>query len=127
MAQRVSRRKIAAFAADSMVDGQKPADVLTTVAAYLIANKRTREQELIVRDIEAALQLRGIVVADITSVHPVADSLLAEIKKLTGAKSLQTRATLDDTVLGGIRIDTPGKRFDGTIRRKLNALKAQQL
>lgn len=127
MAQRVSRRKIAAYAADSLVAGQKTSKVLETVAAYLIANKRTREQELIVRDIEAALQARGIVVADITSAHPVADSLLVEIKKLTGATSLQTRTIIDGTVLGGIRIDTPGKRFDGTIRRKLNALKAQQL
>lgn len=127
MAQRVSRRKIADYAADSLVAGKKPADVLATVAAYLVTTKRTREQELIVRDIESALQARGIVVTDITSVHPVADTLLAQIKKLTGAKSLQTRQILDDTVLGGVRIGVPGKRFDGTIRRKLNALKAQQL
>jgi F0F1-type ATP synthase delta subunit len=29
--------------------------------------------------------------------------------------------------LGGVRIDVPGKRFDGTIQRKLTALKAKQL
>ena len=68
-----------------------------------------------------------IVVADVTSVHAVGDSLHQQIKDLTGATSLQLRTSLDDTVLGGVRIDIPGKRFDGTIRRKLNALKAQQL
>lgn len=127
MAQRVSRRKLADFVASRLAAGESAELALREVAAYLIATGRTREQELVVRDIEGALASRGIVIADVTSVHPVSASLSAQIKDLTGAKSLQLRSSLDETVLGGVRIDIPGKRFDGTIRRKLNALKAQQL
>ncbi|MEO7904425.1 MAG: F0F1 ATP synthase subunit delta [Candidatus Saccharimonadales bacterium] len=127
MAQRVSRRKLADYVAERITAGASVTDSLREIAAYLIATKRTREQELVVRDIEAALADRGLVIASVTSVHQVSESLHQQIKDLTGAESLQLRSTIDETVLGGVRIDIPGKRFDGTIRRKLNALKAQQL
>ena len=113
--------------ADKLIAGEPTKQVLLEVATYLAANKRTREQHLLVRDIETALAARGVVVADITSAHPVTSDLTAAIKSLTGADSLQVRSMVDPTLLGGIRIDIPGKRFDGTIRRKLNALKAKQL
>ncbi|HET8884170.1 MAG TPA: F0F1 ATP synthase subunit delta [Candidatus Saccharimonadales bacterium] len=127
MANRLSRRKMAAFAADKLAAGSSPADALREVAAYLVTSGRTREQELLVRDIEDAMAARGIVVADVASAHSLDASIEAEIKALTGAKSLQLRKSVDETLLGGIRIDIPGKRFDGTIRHKLNALKAKQL
>lgn len=127
MAQRVSRRKISQYAAEQLIAGQPESQVLTQVAAYLVATRRTREQELVVRDIESALQAKGLVVADVVSAHPMSEGLYQHIQTLTGAQNLQVRATVDPSMLGGLRVDTPGARFDGTIRRKLNALKAQQL
>lgn len=127
MAQRVSRRKLADYSADRLIAGESTDVVLRDVAAYLVTMRRTREQELVVRDIEGALARRGVVIADVTSAHPVSTGLTAQVKELTGATSVQLRNSIDETVLGGVRIDIPGKRFDGTIRRKLNALKAQQL
>jgi F-type H+-transporting ATPase subunit delta len=93
----------------------------------LLTSGRTREQELLVRDIENEMAARGVVVADVASAHPLDASIQAEIKAMTGAKSVQLRQSVDETLLGGIRIDIPGKRFDGTIRHKLNALRAKQL
>lgn len=127
MAMRLSRRKIAAFVADSLVEGAPVASTLKQVAAHLVDTRRTREIELLVRDIEDALATRGIVVADVTSAHPLTPTLKAEISKLVGGNSLQLREEIDPTLLGGVRVDIPGKRFDGTVRRKLTALKAQQL
>lgn len=127
MANRLSRRKLAAFAADKLAAGSRPADALRDVAAYLVDSGRTREQELLVRDIEDAMATRGVVVADVASAHPLSESITSELKVLTGAKSLQLRSTVDETLLGGVRIDIPGKRFDGTIRHKLDRLKAKQL
>lgn len=127
MAQRVSRRKLADYSADRLIAGESVEAVLRDIAAYLIAMRRTREQELVVRDIEGALARRGVVIADVTSARPINASLSKQVKEMTGASSVQLRSSIDETVLGGVRIDIPGKRFDGTIRRKLNALKAQQL
>lgn len=127
MALRLSRRKIATYAADQLLAGKTKADVLRSVAAYLVEAGRTREAILLVRDIEDVLASRGHVVADVTSAHPLTTTLKDEIKNLVGGDSLQIRELVDSGVLGGMKIDVPGKRFDGTIRRKLTALRAKQL
>ena len=127
MAGRISRRKLAIHAALQLKEGISSKKVLNELAAFLIESRRTKEIDLIVRDIEQELADRGIVVADITTARPLSDALKNDIKQLVGGKTLQIRETVDETVLGGVRIDTPGKRFDGTIRRKLTALKAKQV
>lgn len=127
MAVRLSRRKMAAYVADKLVAGTPVSEALREVAAYLQDSGRTREQQLLVRDIEAEMADRGVVVADVASAHPIDTSITDQIKAMTGAKSLQLRQSVDESLLGGIRVDIPGKRFDGTIRHKLNALRAKQL
>lgn len=123
MAQRLSRRKIAAYAADKLVAGETPARVMKEVAAYLETARRTREYELLVRDIEDALAQRGVTVANVASAHPLSSTTKKEISALIGKGSLQLRETVDPSLLGGVRVDIPGKRFDGTLRRKLGLLK----
>lgn len=127
MALRVSRRRIAAYAADKLLSGQAGSSVLREVAAYLVATGRTREQELLVRDIEAALAVRGSVVADVASAFAISEGVKAQIAKLVGATTVELRETIDPSLLGGVRVDIPGRRFDGTIRHKLTALRAKQL
>lgn len=127
MAGRLSRRKLATYVAEQLVKGTPAKEVLGELAAFLVDTRRTDELELVVRDIELELASRGVVVADITTAHPLSESLKKDIKALVGGKSLQIRENIDQTVLGGVRIDLPGKRFDGTIRRKLTALKAKQV
>jgi F-type H+-transporting ATPase subunit delta len=128
MAARLSRRKIAIFVTNKLLAGNHQAhEVLRELAAYLVTERRTRELDLLVRDIEEMLAENGVVIADIASARPLDEAVKAEITAMLQAKSVQLRESVDETLLGGIRIDTPGKRFDGTIRHKLNALRAKQL
>lgn len=127
MANRLSRRKLAIYAADKLLAGMPTKEALAEVAAHLVETGRTRESELLVLDIEEVLAERGVVVADVTTAHPLTDKLRKEIHVVIGAKSLQLRESIDGAVLGGVRIDVPGRRFDGTIQQKLTSLKAKQL
>lgn len=127
MAARVSRRKIAHYVTRQLLGGAKQKAVMKEVAAFLVDARRTRELDLVIRDIEAELANHGIVVADVLSAYPLADELKKEVGKLVGAKDLQLRETIDPSVLGGMRVDMPGARFDGTLRHKLAALKAKQI
>lgn len=127
MPARLSRRKLATFVAEKLLAGASKQAVLRELAAYLIDTGRTREMELIVREIEDVLADRGVVVADIASARPLTDSTRAEVSKAIGAKNIQLREKVDESLLGGVRIDLPGKRFDGSIRHKLNALRAKQV
>lgn len=126
MASRLSRRKIAHYAVTQVTSGKKYHDVIKEVAAYLVQSRRTRELGLLVRDIEGEFADRGIVVADVTSARALTDALKKQIAALVGAKDLQVRETIDPSVIGGVRIDIPGKRLDATVKRTLLALKAQQ-
>ncbi len=127
MPARLSRRKLAGYAVAKILSGSPKKAVIQELAAYLVDTGRTRETELVVRDLEEALAARGVVIANVVTAHPLTASAKAEVEKLAGAKDLQLRETVDPEVLGGIRIELPGQRFDGTIRRKLNALKANKV
>ena len=121
--ERISRRKLAAHIADKLVSGAPADEVIKQAAAYLIETKQTRDVDLLVRSIEEALMARGLVVADVASAHPLTGDVKKAIAELLGAKNLQTRETVDPSLLGGVRVDVPGKRYDATLRRKINSLK----
>lgn len=127
MAGRLSRHKIALFAVDKIMSGAAPHGVLKQVAAYLVDTRRTRELDLLVRDIEGEFAARGIVVADITSAHQLTETLKKQIAELVNAKSLQVREIIDPSVIGGVRVDIPGKRFDATLQHMIATLKAKQV
>ena len=119
---KISRRKLAAYVADEFQAGNGKA-ALKQAAAYLVETGRTRAAGLLVRDIEEALAENGTVVADITSAHPLDESEKAAIARLFPAKELHIRETVDPSVLGGIRAEIPGKRFEGTLKHKIDLLK----
>lgn len=123
MAQAISHRKIASFAADKLVACENVNELLREIAAYLIETKQVRAAGLLVAAIEDELQARGVVVADITSAYPLSAQLRAEIQRLIGAKELHTREHIDQSVIAGVKIELPDSQFDDTVRHKLIALK----
>ena len=125
MPSRLPRRKIAQHAADRLLAGD--ADVIKQVAALLVQEGRQREAELVVRDITDALAERGTVVATVTSAHELSDQIKASIKSLVGADKVVLQEQVDRSVIGGIKIDAAGRRYDGTVKYKLSELRAQKI
>ena len=103
MATRLSRRKIAAHYADELVAGR---DIMKSLAAFLVESRRIREYELIVRDIEAALAERGVLVADVASSHTLSAAAKKAVEsylaQATGAKQIQMRQSVDESLIGGV-------------------------
>ena len=129
MAQaRLSRRKVAALLADELIAGR---NVTKKLAAYLIETKKTREAALYVRDIEAALSDRGVLLADVDSSHELTteteNTIIHYLKHSTGAKDVHLRPNVDPSLLGGVRIETPDQRLDNTLRHRLDQLTASKL
>lgn len=129
MAGRISRRKLAQYVADKLTANQTA--VIKELAAFLLATKRTRELELIVRDIEAELKDRGVIIADVASAYPLSEAVKKEVTEFiinssnqsTDKTEVYLRETVDSQLLGGVRIAMAGELFDGTIRHKINALR----
>lgn len=126
MATKISRRKLADYAARELVAGH--AKVMNELAAYLVSERRTKEAELLVRDIEAALAARGEMVADVTTARELTlearDALKQFIASTSGAKKVTLRESIDPSVIGGARVATPSMLFDGTVASKLEKLGA---
>ncbi len=128
MSVRISRRKIAAYVADELISGH---DAVRQLAAYLVDSGRIREAELIVRDVEAALADRGVLVADIASSRDLGSdtkkAITHYLQESTGANDVHLRQEVDADLLGGVSINTPGHRFDTTLRHRLNQLTASKI
>ena len=127
MQQKISRRKLAMYIADSLEKGASLSALLRELAAYLVLTKRTREAELVVRTVEDTLAERGSVIARVTTAHPLDAALRREIEQLVDAKTVHLYEIVDPEVIGGVRIETPGKSLDATLKRKLLALRQAKL
>lgn len=123
MAIRLSRRKITNYIAGEIAAGKDVKLLVRQLAAFLIDNRRTKEVDLIVRDIEYGLKNQGIVLARVTSAFDLATATQTAITKLikeqTNARTIELRQFIDPKVLGGVKIDLPGLQMDTTIARRL--------
>lgn len=125
---KLSRRKIAAYLADELIAGRP---VTQKLAAYLVESRRVREVTLVIRDIEAALAERGVLLADVSSSRDLSvetkQTITEYLKQTAGAKDVELRSHVDPYLLGGVRIDTPSSRLDNTLRHRLNQLTASKI
>ncbi len=122
---RTSRRRLAEYVAERLLadDGS----VIAELAALIITERREREIELIVRDIEDSLARRGVLVATVETATQLTDSVRAEIVKLLDASEVKLREIVAPELIGGVRVRTPGAVLDGTIVQKLHTLKSKKI
>lgn len=149
---RTLRRKLAQHAAERLLAGD--AAVIDELAALIIAERREREIDLLVQDIEAELAERGTVVATVESARALDAATKDEIKRLllsnSGMESLASvegrsaarapetegsgqsvnvllRESIDQALIGGFRLRTPTATLDATVLKKLNDLRAKKI
>jgi len=126
---KLSRRKLSDHVAMRLLKGDDAKIVIKELAAYLLDGRRTREAELIVRDIEARLLANGTALVTTTSARELSDESKRSIKELVkteqpGVKDIILREQIDESVIGGVRIELPGKLADFTVKAKLDKLTA---
>ncbi len=129
MARKLSRRDLARYAARQLSDGVSTNKVVMQLAAYLIENRRTNEMSVIVRDITYQLAEQGHVAGTLTSAHELSASALKAIKayakEKTGASNISLDTIVDESVIGGIKLELPGRKLDTTIAHDLTLLKTR--
>ena len=122
---RTSRRRLAEYVAERLLADD--VSVIAELAALIITERREREIELIVRDIEDSLARRGVLVATVETATQLTDSVRAEIVKLLDASEVKLREIVAQELIGGVRVRTPGAVLDGTIVQKLHTLKSKKI
>src|SRR5581483_1023791 len=106
-----SRRSLARYAVDQLLDKQPPKTISLHLAAVLVVSKKTKDADLLMDDIAYELEVRGLLVkAQITSVRELSRQLktdiAARLKKATKVKEVSLIEKPDKAVIGGIRIET---------------------
>ena len=129
MPGRLSRRAIAEYISAGLIDGTSKKTLLNQLAAYLVASRRTKELDLIVRDIEFNLSQKGVVQTTITSAFDLSaetkKALEAFVKSKTKATQVSLTSVVEPSVIGGVKISIPGRELDQTVAHKLTVLKTR--
>ena len=124
---KLSRRKLSEHVAGRLLRGDGTKVVLKELAAYLLETRRTRELELIVRDIEARMFDSGTALVTATSARELSSEAKQAVEELVrsarpNVKSVILREQIDESVIGGVRIELPGGIADMTVKAKLDKL-----
>lgn len=126
---KLSRRKLSEHAVQRLLNGDNVMVVMKQLGAHLIDTRRTRELELVVRDIEAGLLANGTALATIVSARSLSDEAKQDIEKLIKTDNAKVqnvvfRERIEPEVIGGVRIELPGSVADFTVKAKLDKLLA---
>lgn len=75
---------------------------------------------------QKAMEAQGVVEATVTSAEALSETQKARlIKRLSeiSGKAVRLDVRLDKTLLGGLRVDMQGRRYDNTIRHRLDLMR----
>ena len=121
MARQLSRRVLAAHAANRLIAGDS--SVMEELAALLIEEGREREVDILVRDIEDHLSRNGQLVVTIESARAIEDSVRVCVASLFPKKTVHIREIIRPELIGGLKITTPARTLDATVLGKLKTLR----
>ncbi len=125
---RVTNRQIAAAVRAQLEGGMSPATATRSLAAYLVAERRSKDLSAIMREIERRMAVDdGVLAGSVTSARPLSKSTQDHITRLlkaeTGVQKVQLHEDINQDVLGGVVVESSELRLDLTVRRQLQRLK----
>ncbi|HEY2331702.1 MAG TPA: ATP synthase F1 subunit delta [Acidimicrobiales bacterium] len=109
--------------------GDKASQVTTSLVSFVVGIGRARDLPAIIdRLVERAAAEKGRVVAEVRSAVPLTDDqqtrLAAALAKATG-KQIELKVIIDPSVIGGLLAQVGDTVIDGTVRTRLDQLRAQ--
>lgn len=125
---KISRRQLAVYATNELLDGTAPSKVALRLAAVLVEFKRAHEVDLLIQDINRELEVRGkLANANVTTATELSGSLQNELTKFIKLAAKVDQVTLneniDKSLIGGVRVETAVHAWDKTVVGKLTQIR----
>lgn len=118
-----SRRQLSE-AVLAMLKTQPVQEVAESLANYLVANRRTKELDMIMRDIESLrLTREGVSEATAISAFELSESTKSLLHELLGDKKTYITYKQDPSLVGGVRVRALDWQLDLSVASKLKQLK----
>ncbi len=127
MSTKATTRQIAT-AVNELLNSKLPADkIAQIVAAYLVSERRTKELDSLMRKLLELRAQSGSYEAEVTSAFELSDQIRRELEQIIKATHKNARQVImnsqrDQSLLGGVRLETPDIQLDLTLRAKLRHL-----
>lgn len=127
---KLSRRKIAEYVADELHKGANVKQLAQKAVAYLQDEGQLNQWELLMRDIEDVLATKyNTVAAHVTTARPLDTAtrkqLATFIKEVEQADAaIIVSESVDESLIGGVIVQTPEKVLDSSVQNKLKQLVA---
>lgn len=125
----ISRRVLARSVVDQLLEQSVSVqDIIPRLAGYLIQTKQVSRVDELVGEIAYELSRRGTVEATVTTARPLDSELRAQvidyIKAHENGAEIQLNEVVDETILGGIIIETPSMRYDASAKGAIKQLRS---
>lgn len=121
------RQKLADYAVNGLQKGDKK--LAGKIAAYLVSEGKTSEVNSLARDIlQIQADSRGVVEVTAVTAHELDEKLRFKIEKLIKsshpeAEKVIINQQLDESVIGGVRLELANEMLDNTVDARLDNLR----
>ena len=111
------------------LSGEIPAKkFINEVAGYLLDENRTGELDSLARDLVDYRAKNGLVEVNAISAHELSGQAVSEIKQKVKEIYPEVKKTIinqqiDQSQIGGVRLEFPGRQLDLSLRAKVNKFK----
>jgi F0F1-type ATP synthase delta subunit len=124
----ISRPQLAEVIGERTLHVDDEVRLKQAIASYLLEEDRTDDIESLMRDVLKYRTEHGYIEATVVSAFPLSVSSKADViatlkSEFPGAKGYVLNQRVDETVIGGIRLEMANEELDLTVRAKLNTLK----
>ncbi len=115
------------IAKKTLVNDQPVTKLAAEIAAFVLSNQLTSQLDSIMRDVSTYRQQVGIIDVKVISAYPLSSDSIDSIKKIVTKyfdkiKSIVIEPVVDQSIIGGIKLEFPAQSLDLTVRAKLNQL-----
>jgi len=109
-------------------DGASMQHISQILAAYLVENQLTRDQDLFVRDLRREILGRfGLASVEVKSAHKLSTNVSGQIKtyikRQTGADEVEIMDSVDSSLIAGLIISTTDSELDESLKSKIRELR----
>lgn len=131
MSQRITTREMAEAVVTLRGRGMSMPKLARAVAAYLVIERRSKDLDGLVRDMESVMVERGRVEATTRSAFPLSKKSQQAIAELLKAYydvpvSIRLDETIDSELIGGVLVNAPNVQVDLSMKHRLQQFAATE-
>ena len=120
---KITTNELAVYAVEQLESGSDIKYLSSSIAAFLMEERRSRDMPIVLRAIDEELARRGSSQVMITSAHAVSNQTKKQLAQLLEVKNPVFSETIDPSVIGGVKARSGESEIDLTVRGRLNRFK----